>query len=337
MLRLALFPLALLLTLATGRLAAADDATIWVIARTGRPYPPSQIVPLGMLPYHAQQDPDHFHIRPNGDHPRGLDLERDENGGWVDARTGQPYPTDKLVPLGMKWSDYLRDPDHYRTGPSDRYPHGVDLFRVPRPDEPKGDAVAEAPARAPRKLSPSRMSDTRHRSAIKSPDEASPTEETAAVAPSPHQPSRVNQPASQPDSAVTAAEPPPSAPGPQSQGRTPAATPKRESGADGRELVLIESPDHPQEVEAASVRTAKSAPEPDAPPSGVSPPATTAPGTSGPRQELATASAALSAVDESEPGLADAWEMSVASDTASRGSPKTGPGARPPGSPAHGR
>jgi hypothetical protein len=32
--------------------------------------------------------------------------------GWIDAKTGQPYPSGSLVPLGIKEINFQADPNH---------------------------------------------------------------------------------------------------------------------------------------------------------------------------------------------------------------------------------
>jgi outer membrane immunogenic protein len=45
--------------------------------------------------------------------------------GWIDAKTGQPYPAGSLVPLGMKPINFEADPNHYTT------PSGRNFVRDP--------------------------------------------------------------------------------------------------------------------------------------------------------------------------------------------------------------
>jgi opacity protein-like surface antigen len=47
------------------------------------------------------------------------------NCGWIDAKTGEPYPSGSLVPLGMKEINFQADPNHYTT------PSGRNFVRDP--------------------------------------------------------------------------------------------------------------------------------------------------------------------------------------------------------------
>ena len=33
---------------------------------------------------------------------------------WINAKTGEPYPADRLVPLGMTTLDFRSDPNHFK-------------------------------------------------------------------------------------------------------------------------------------------------------------------------------------------------------------------------------
>jgi hypothetical protein len=129
--RLLAITLGVVLAFAFSQTAFAEDNYYWINAKTGKPYPSSHLVPLGMKPSDVEADPNHFTIPGHG-----ITLVRDSNGTWIDAKTGKPYPSSRLVPLGMKPSDVEADPNHF-TIPG----HGITLVRVPRPEEQTPEAT----------------------------------------------------------------------------------------------------------------------------------------------------------------------------------------------------
>ena len=111
--------------------AHAQTAYCWINSRTGAPYPPQNLVPLGTDIFQFQSDPNHVHI-PSGPTVPGSDWVRDANGTWINSRTGAPYPPQNLVPLGTDIFQFQSDPKrvHIPSGPT---VPGSDWVRVPCP------------------------------------------------------------------------------------------------------------------------------------------------------------------------------------------------------------
>lgn len=60
---------------------------------------------------------------------------------WINAKTGEPYPSSRLVPLGMKPIDFEADPNHFRVPDAGGHLHG-NWVRVPcPPPETAGHAI----------------------------------------------------------------------------------------------------------------------------------------------------------------------------------------------------
>ena len=121
--------------------ASADDAC-WINAKTGKPYPPSRLVPVGTSIHEFQADPNHVYIPPGPGIPGGGNLAGNwvrVGGTWTNAKTGEPYPPSRLVPVGTSIHEFQADPNHVYIPPGPDIPGGGNLagnwVRVPCPPQ----------------------------------------------------------------------------------------------------------------------------------------------------------------------------------------------------------
>jgi hypothetical protein len=138
---------AVLASLIIPPLALAQTVSVnkccWINAKTGKPYPSSRLVPVGMRGTDFEADPNHYHYSSTEGEFGGTNWVRDSEGSWINAKTGKKFPCDRLVPVGMSGTDFEADPNHYHYSSTEGEFGGTNWVRVPCP--PPGTAAGTAP------------------------------------------------------------------------------------------------------------------------------------------------------------------------------------------------
>ena len=95
--------------------AQAQTAYCWINAATGEAYPSNNLIPVGMTPGRfGGADPNHFHIPTGATGPlSGSNWVRVPGGSWINAATGEAYPSNNLIPVGMTPAEWRADPNHF--------------------------------------------------------------------------------------------------------------------------------------------------------------------------------------------------------------------------------